>query len=216
MKRLEALLPEFRFVPAKAGADYDAALVVCGCKTCCANVSDLALPAAKLFYTDSFQELLPTRDALRSLATAEGARTLDAEELLRILPHRPPILFIDRVTRLIPGEEAVAEYFADPALGVFAGHFPENPVFPGTLLVEAMAQAADVMLLPLEKYRGKTPYLFGLGRASFRKPVLPRDTLEIHASLLADRPEMGACVCKGQVFVQEILAADAEIILALR
>ena len=89
-------------------------------------------------------------------------------------------------------------------------------MFPGSLLVEAMAQAVDVMLLSLEKYYGKTPYLLGLGRANFRRPVLPGDTLDIRASLLEDRPEMGACICQGQVFVQEKLAANAEIILALR
>ena len=143
-------------------------------------------------------------------------QALTKEEVLRILPHRPPVLFVDRVTRLVPGEEATAEFFADPALDWFRGHFPEKAVFPGALLLEAMAQAADVMLLSLEGHRGKTPYLQGLGKANFRRPVLPGETLELRAALLADRPEMGAAVCRGQVFAENELRAEAEIVLALR
>lgn len=216
VERLKAMLPELRFETARPGAAYDAAIVVCGCKARCANTGDIALPASRIVYADVFQELLPARDALRGLDRAAEPRTLGAEEILEILPHRPPVLFLDRVTRLIPGEEIAAEFFADPGLDWFRGHFPDNPVFPGALLLEAMAQAADVMLLSLERFRGKTPYLQGLGKASFRRPVLPGQTLELRATLLADRPEMGAAVCRGQVFVENMLAADAEIILAMR
>ena len=79
-----------------------------------------------------------------------------------------------------------------------------------------MAQAADVMLLSTDLHRGKTPLLRGLGRASFHSPVTPGSTMEIHASLIAERPEMGATVCRGQIFVDGELKADAEIILSMR
>lgn len=141
---------------------------------------------------------------------------LNREQVLQLLPHRPPMLFIDRVTRLTPGQEAAADFFADPALEIFPGHFPGKPVFPGVLLIEAMAQTADIMLLSLEKYRDKTPFLLGLGKADFRRPVLPGSRLELLVSLLADRPDMEAAVCRGQVFAEGRLMASAEIILAMR
>ena len=216
VKRLEGMLPERRFVPAETGGVYDAALVVCGCKTKCARTDDLSVPTARTVWVSGFEELLAARDALNNLPEAERARELTREEVQKLLPHRPPVLFLDRVTRLIPGQEAVAVFFAAPELALFKGHFPGKPVFPGTALVEAMAQAADVMLLSREQHRGKTPWLMGLGRANFRRPVLPGETLEIRASLVADKPEMGASVCRGQVLVNGKLTADAEIILALR
>ena len=220
VERLKALLPEWRFEAARAGETYGAALIVCGCKTKCA--AGLSLPPSRTVTVSGSDELLPARDALHRIFTtaaataAAAAQGLTKEEVLRILPHRPPVLFLDRVTRLVPGEEITAEFFADPALDWFRGHFPEKAVFPGALLLEAMAQAADVMLLSLEGHRGKTPYLQGLGKANFRRPVLPGETLELRAALLADRPEMGAAVCRGQVFVENELRAEAEIVLALR
>lgn len=216
VKRLETLLPDIRFETARAGTDYAAALVVCGCRTKCANVGDLPVPPSRMVYVGGFDEILPTRDRLKALTAAADAQELGKEQVLSLLPHRPPMLFIDGVTRLIPGQEALAVFFADPALDIFAGHFPEKPVFPGVLVIEAMAQAADIMLLSLEKYQGKTPFLLGLGKADFRRPVLPGSVLEIHASLLADKPEMGAAVCRGQVYSENHLMASAEIILAMR
>lgn len=216
MTRLAALLPDIRFETAQAGTEYGAALVVCGCRTKCAQVGDLTVPPSRTVYVSGYDELLPARDRLKALSAAADAHELSWEQVLSLLPHRPPMLFIDRVTRLVPGQEAAAVFFADPALDIFQGHFPGDPVFPGVFLVEAMAQTADIMLLSLEKYRGKTPFLLGLGKADFRRPVLPGSRLELRASLLADKPDMGAAVCRGQVFAEGQLMAGAEIILAMR
>ena len=216
VQRLEKLLPEYRFEPFQPGERYDAALVVCGCKNMCANTSDITVPPAQIFTVNAFDNLLPVRDKLKRLAREEEQISMSREELLAVLPHREPMLLLDRVVRMVPGESIVAEYTAAAENPVFSGHFPDQPVFPGSLQIEAMAQAADVMLLSTDRHRGKTPLLRGLGRANFHTPVLPGKCLEIHAALLGERPEMGATVCRGQIFVDGTLASDAEIILSMR
>ncbi len=219
VRRLEGLLPGMALVPARPGAHYPAVVVVCGCPSRCANVGDLAQPAGKLVYLSGWEDLLPARERLEALARAgEGGqgRCLDHQEVLAILPHREPMLFVDTASRLIPGEAVTASFCARPEMALFQGHFPGCPTFPGTLLVEAAAQAADLLLLTLDRYAGKMPLLMGVRKAGFHRRVLPGDTLELHASLLEERPELGTALCRGQVFVQGELAADMELRLAFR
>ena len=126
------------------------------------------------------------------------------------------MLFIDTVSRLVPGEEAVASFRARPELHCFAGHFPGTPVLPGVYTIEAAAQAADILMMTTERYAGKLPLFMGVREATFRRKILPGDTLEIHVSLLEEKTERAIAACRGQVFVEGVLAADLELRLAFR
>lgn len=219
VKRLESLLPDLALVPARPGVPYPAVVVVCGCSSRCADVGGLALPAGRLVYLCGWEDLLPAKERLEALSRAGGTqrgRSLDHEGVLALLPHRDPMLLVDTADRLVPGESVTASFYAAPGLPVFQGHFPGSPTFPGVLLVEAAAQAAGLFLLALDRYAGKAPLLMGIRKAGFHRRVLPGDTLEIHASLLEERPELGTALCRGQVFVQGELAADIELRLAFR
>ena len=142
VKKLEKLLPELSFERAQPGKSYAAVLIVNGCFNACTSTLDIAVPRYRQINICSFSDLIPARDRIRELLTEEEARTLDRAGIEAILPHRPPMLFVDAVTRLIPGKECAAELYLDPDWEVFKGHFPDQPVFPGVLAVEAMAQTA--------------------------------------------------------------------------
>ena len=146
VKRLSSFFPETEFVTAQAGVKYPAVLVVCGCPTRCANTSDLAVPAGRLIYLSGWEELLPVREKLSQALKGQEARSLSHQEVLGILPHREPMLFIDTVSRLVPGEEAVASFRARPELPCFAGHFPDAPVLPGIYTIEAGPQPEGITL----------------------------------------------------------------------
>jgi 3-hydroxyacyl-[acyl-carrier-protein] dehydratase len=102
---------------------------------------------------------------------------LNIQEIKEIIPHRYPMLLIDRVEELVDGERVVAKKNVTINEPFFQGHFPHEPVMPGVLIVEAMAQAGAVALLSLEQFRGKTAYFGGIDKAKFRKKVTPGDTL---------------------------------------
>ena len=214
VRRLQSFFPEQAFVPAEQGKAYPAVLVVCGCTSRCANVSGLISPA--LICLSGFEDLLPDREKLRQALQSAQARSLDHAQVLGILPHRPPMLFIDTVSRLVPGAEVHASFFADPELPAFAGHFPGAPVLPGIYTAEAVAQAADILMMTTDRYAGTTPLFIGIRQANFRKKILPGDTLEIYVSLAEERAEMATAVCRGQVFTGGELAADLEVRLAFR
>lgn len=214
VRRLESFFPEQEFVPAEPGGSYPAVLVVSGCTARCADVSGLITPA--LIQLSGGEDLLPAREKLKQALQGQQARTLDHDQVMEILPHRPPMLLIDTVSRLVPGAEAAASFFADPELPVFAGHFPGAPVFPGVFTVEAVAQAADILMMTTERYAGKTPLFIGIRQANFRQKILPGDTLEIYVSLVEERAEMATALCRGQVFTHGELAADLEVRLAFR
>lgn len=216
VKRLEEFFPEAEFLVAEEGKRYCAVVVACGCSSRCANVSGLAVPMGRLVYLSGWEDLLQAKERLRQLLEGPTAHSLCREEVLKILPHRPPMLFVDEAVSVSPGAQAVATCYVDPAMPALSGHFPDKPVLPGIYAVEAMAQTADLMLLTLERYGGKTPLFMGIRKASFRKKILPGDTMEIHAELLEEREELGMAVCRGQIFISGALAADGEIRLALR
>ena len=201
VKRIGGFFPEAEFVTAQAGVKYPAVLVVCGCPSRCANVSDLAVPAGRLIFLSGWEELLPAKEKLAEALKGQQTRSLTHEEVLDILPHREPMLFIDTVSRLVPGEEAVAS---------------GTPVLPGVYTIEAAAQAADILMMTTERYAGKLPLFMGVREATFRRKILPGDTLEIHVSLLEEKTERAIAACRGQVFVEGVLAADLELRLAFR
>ena len=216
VRRLEKLLPELSFVPAQPGKPYTAVLIVNGCPTACASVADIAVPSDRQLMISGFSDLMPTRDRIRSLLVEEDVRTMDRGQVESVLPHRPPMLFVDTVTRLVPGKEISAMLTIDPQWELLKGHFPEEPVFPGVLTVEALAQAADIMVMTLDVYAGKTPLFMEISRVRFRRKILPGMTVKLCASLTAERRDAGIAVCSCQALFEDKLCAEAEITLAMR
>ncbi len=141
---------------------------------------------------------------------------LNHEEVMAITPHRDPILLVDEVSELVPGQSIDASFWVDPAREIFKGHFPGNPVLPGVYTVEATAQVSGIMLLVKPEYKGKTPLFLGINNVRFRKKILPGDTLQIHAELLSERPEKAIASCRCLVNVNGELAAETEVTLAMR
>ena len=100
-----------------------------------------------------------------------------------VLPHRPPFLFVDEITALEPGEQAVGTWTLTGEEDFFAGHFPGRPTLPGVLMCEAIAQVGAVALLTDQRYAGKLPLFGGLDSARFRRQVGPGDTLELRVEM---------------------------------
>ncbi|MFB5927087.1 3-hydroxyacyl-ACP dehydratase FabZ [Latilactobacillus sakei subsp. sakei] len=121
---------------------------------------------------------------------------LDSQEIQAILPHRYPMLLIDRVLSFEPGEFAIARKNVSINEAVFQGHFPGNPVLPGVFILEAMAQTGAVALLTLDQFKGRTAFFGGVKSAKFRRVVRPGDTLEIKVTLekLKDRIGVGKAI----------------------
>ncbi len=99
-----------------------------------------------------------------------------------LLPHRPPFLFVDELIELTPGERVRGLWRLTGDEWFFPGHFPERPVVPGVLQIEALAQTGACAVLAEEKFAGKIPYLTGVNGAKFRRPVEPGDNLEMEVT----------------------------------
>jgi len=135
------------------------------------------------------------------------------QQIMEILPHRHPFLMIDTIEELDPGVRAVGKKcvtFQEPC---FAGHFPGNPVMPGVLIIEAMAQTGAVALLGEPQWKGKTAYFAGIEKARFKKMVRPGDILLIETKILWVKGPMG----KGEsvAYVDGEVAAKADLSFAI-
>src|SRR5215470_4231224 len=135
---------------------------------------------------------------------------LDITQIQAILPHRYPFLLVDRIIEYEPGKRVVGLKNVTLNEPFFAGHFPDAPVMPGVLIVEAMAQTAGVLMLAsLRDREQKLVFFTGIDSAKFRKPVVPGDQLRLELDVLRLRPRY--IKLRGEAFVGSQLVAEAEI-----
>lgn len=138
---------------------------------------------------------------------------LDIKKVLSILPHRYPFLLVDRVTDLVPGKSAAGFKNVTINEPFFQGHFPGEPVMPGVLIVEALAQVGAVALLSAEESPGKLALFAGINRFRFKRPVRPGDRLELSATLTGRRGGIGKAEAEARVDGQVV--ASGELMFAL-
>lgn len=136
-----------------------------------------------------------------------------AKEIMEILPHRSPFLLIDTIEELEPGVRALGKKCVSMNEPYFQGHFPGNPVMPGVLIMEALAQVGAVAILSQPEWKGKTAYFAGIDKARFRQKVLPGDVLILEMSIIKVKGPVG--VGKAVATVDGKVAAQAELTFAI-
>ncbi|NPV92217.1 MAG: 3-hydroxyacyl-ACP dehydratase FabZ [Firmicutes bacterium] len=132
---------------------------------------------------------------------------------MRIIPHREPFLLVDRIIELEPGTRAVGIKNVTYNEPFFAGHFPGNPIMPGVLIVEALAQVGAVALLTLEEHRGKLGLFGGIEKFRFRRQVVPGDQLRLETRVLWVRRGIGRCAAVATVDGE--VAAEGEAMFSI-
>lgn len=141
---------------------------------------------------------------------------LNRSQIMEIIPHRDPMLLIDEVTYMKPGEKIEALFYVSPEREIFKGHFPGEPVLPGVYTTEVMAQASDILLLSMEQYKGTIPFFIGIDKVRFTAKIQPGDTIRVISSIAAERSEKAIVTCHAEVYNNETLACTGEVTLAMR
>ena len=137
--------------------------------------------------------------------------TYDAVQILDLVPHRYPFLLVDRITECIPGEYAIGYKNLTWNEEFFQGHFPNNPVMPGVLQIEAMAQCSAPILLSMDKFKGKLALFAGIENARFKGIVRPGDRLDMRIDLLKLKGPIGKSHGVGSVDGKIVVEADMTV-----
>lgn len=124
-------------------------------------------------------------------AAGEEKKIYDIKEIMKVLPHRYPFLLVDRIIEMEIGKRAVGIKNVTMNEHFFNGHFPDKPIMPGVLIIEALAQVAGVFMLSCQDCRGKLPYFVGIDKFKFRRPVLPGDQVRLEVEVLRIRNQTG-------------------------
>ena len=137
----------------------------------------------------------------------------DTKQIMEIIPHRQPFLLIDTIEELEPGVRAVGKKCVTYNEPFFAGHFPNEPVMPGVLIVEALAQAGAVAILSNPEFKGKTAYFGAINNARFKQKVVPGDVLLLELEIIKQKGPVG--VGKATATVNGKAAVTAELTFAI-
>ena len=138
---------------------------------------------------------------------------MNKEDIKKIIPHREPFLLVDEVLELEPGKSITAVKHVSPDESYFQGHFPQEPVMPGVLIVETLAQAGAIAVLSMEDHKGKTAYFGGIKEAKFKRKVVPGDDLILKVTMdkLRSRAGTGSC----EAYVGDELACKCQVLFML-
>jgi len=142
-----------------------------------------------------------------------GDKTKDIHEIMEIIPHRYPILLVDKLTELVPGEKASGIKNVSANEPFLQGHFPGHPLMPGVLQIEAMAQVGACALMSLPENKGKLAVFGGVDKVKFKRQVIPGDTLRIEVELTKTRGNIGKG--QGTIHVGDELAVKGELTFGL-
>ena len=140
--------------------------------------------------------------------------SLNTMEIMELIPHRYPFLLVDRITECIPNQYSKGYKNLTANEMFFQGHFPNNPIMPGVLQIEALAQTAAPILLTLEQYKGKLALFAGVDNVRFKNIVRPGDRFDMEVYMTKVKGPVAKCSAKG--FVEGKLCIEAEITIALK
>ncbi len=138
---------------------------------------------------------------------------MNINQIMETIPHRYPFLLIDTIEEIEEGQKAVGKKCVSGNEPFFQGHFPGNPVMPGVLIIEALAQVGAVAMLSIPEWKGKTAYFAGIEKAKFRKKVVPGDVLMLETTIVKVKGPMG--IGKGIATVDGVKVAEAELTFAI-
>lgn len=138
---------------------------------------------------------------------------LNTQQIMEIIPHRYPFLLVDKAQIVEDGTGAIGYKNVTINEPFFQGHFPQEPVMPGVLIIEALAQVGAIALLSQEAHQGKIAYFGGIKEAKFRKKVVPGDTLKLECIIIKQRGPMG--IGKAVATVDNKKVCEAEIMFAI-
>ena len=139
---------------------------------------------------------------------------LTAKEIMEIIPHRHPFLLIDTIEELEAGVKAVGKKCVTYNEPFFAGHFPQEPIMPGVLIIEALSQVGAAAMLSHPDYRGKTAYFGAIQSAKFKKKVIPGDVLMLETEIIKVKGPIG--IGSAKAYVDGKLAVQAELTFVIR
>lgn len=138
---------------------------------------------------------------------------LNKEQIKEIIPQREPFLMIDEVEEYVPGESCIAYKNVDKNEWYFQGHFPKNPVMPGVLIVESLAQAGAIAILSMEENKGKNALFGGIDKMKFKKIVVPNDRLKLEVKIIKRKGPIG--IGEAIATVEDKVVAKGELTFAV-